>query len=137
MYSRYVPNQSGGYDRRLVPDAPPPEPGPAGPEVPSAGSGIPNGPPRRSAPPAGVETPGQIFPSAGKAPSRPPSFSPRPPPLWPPGGLPVFGGPLDRLLPRGLDTEELLILAVLLLAMKQDGAENAELLIAAALYLLL
>ena len=47
------------------------------------------------------------------------------------------GGLLGRLLPRGLDTEDLLVLAVLLLAMKQDGAAPAELLIAAALYALL
>ncbi|MBQ1589296.1 MAG: hypothetical protein II106_01110 [Oscillospiraceae bacterium] len=49
-------------------------------------------------------------------------------------GLP-FGG-LGGLL-RGLDTEDMLILAVLLLAMKEDGAGKTELLIAAALYLML
>ena len=66
-------------------------------------------------------------------------------PAGPPGSgpLPLLGGllgpegPLGRLLPRGLDTEDLLVLAVLLLAMKQDGAAGLELLIAAALYLIL
>lgn len=46
-------------------------------------------------------------------------------------------GILGRLLPRGLDTEDLLVLAVLLLAMKQDGAAGLELLITAVLYLYL
>jgi hypothetical protein len=41
---------------------------------------------------------------------------------------------LGQLLPHGLDTEDLLILAVLLLSMKQDGASPTELLIAAGLY---
>lgn len=55
----------------------------------------------------------------------------------PPGLGALFGpkGLLGGLLPRGLDTEDLLILAVLLLAMKQDGATGIELLIAAGLYL--
>ena len=53
----------------------------------------------------------------------------------PPGPLQGLAGSLGRLLPRGLDTEELLVLAVLLLAMKQEGAAPVELLIAAALYL--
>lgn len=59
----------------------------------------------------------------------PPAASiPRSPPL-------SSAGLLARLLPRGINTEDLLILAVLLLAMKQDGAAPTELLIAAALYL--
>lgn len=67
-------------------------------------------------------------------PPRPPG--PRQGPMGrpPPGGFP--GGGIGALL-RGLDTEDLLILAVLLLAMKNDGATGTELLIAAALYLLL
>ena len=45
-----------------------------------------------------------------------------------------------RVLPgigEALETEDLLVLAVLLLAMKQDGSDKLELMIAAALYLLL
>lgn len=54
-----------------------------------------------------------------------------PPPL---GAL--FGpeGLLAQLLPHGLDTEDLLVLSILLLSMKQDGASPTELLIAAGLY---
>ena len=44
-------------------------------------------------------------------------------------------GLLAGFLPQGINTEELLILAVLILAMKQDGATTTELLIAAAVYL--
>ena len=44
-------------------------------------------------------------------------------------------GLLAGFLPQGINTEELLILAVLILAMKQDGATTTELLIAAAIYL--
>ncbi|MCR5552139.1 MAG: hypothetical protein K6F19_03355 [Oscillospiraceae bacterium] len=50
-----------------------------------------------------------------------------------PGGL---LGNLGGLL-RGLDTEDFLILAILLLARKQDGASTAEMLITAALYLMM
>ena len=53
----------------------------------------------------------------------------------PPVGLPGLDALLGRLLPRGLDTEDLLVLAVLLLAMKQNGAAPTELLIAFVLYL--
>ena len=66
---------------------------------------------------------------------------PRPPrPAFAPvgaGGPFGPGSPLSRLLPRGLDAEELLILAVLLLAMQEGGASRTELLLAAVLYLIL
>ena len=42
-----------------------------------------------------------------------------------------------KTLEPELETEDLLVLAVLLLAMKQDGADKLELMIAAALYLML
>ncbi len=50
-----------------------------------------------------------------------------------------LGGLLGNLggLLRGLDTEDFLILAVLLLARKQDGASTTDLLITAALYLMM
>ncbi len=67
-------------------------------------------------------------------PSQPPPgiHPPPPPPIL--GGLLGPEGLLGQLLPHGLDTEDLLILAVLLLSMKQDGASPTELLIAAGLY---
>lgn len=54
-----------------------------------------------------------------------------PPPL---GALLGPEGLLAQLLPHGLDAEDLLILSILLLSMKQDGASPTELLIAAGLY---
>ena len=123
MYSRYTPDGNGGYYRQRLPDVgdrrpspPPPEPMP--------------GPPGQGPP----ESPEYREPPVGMPPKRPP----RPGPPLPPSGmgiLPDLGGLLNRLLPRGLDTEDLLILAVLLLSLKQDGAEPIQLLIALGLYL--
>ena len=67
------------------------------------------------------------------SPSQPPPGIHPPPPLF--GGLLGPDGLLGQLLPHGLDTEDLLILAILLLSMKQDGASPTELLIAVGLYL--
>lgn len=47
------------------------------------------------------------------------------------GGNPVFG------LFRGIDTEELLILAIMVLALKEDGADRSVIWIAVALYFML
>lgn len=124
MYSRYTPNENGGYDRRMLPDEA---------DLQAAQS--------RPPPPA----PDEHIPPLRPGPSpAPPPTPPRPapgPPHVPPGPPPFFGGPaglaglLSQLLPHGLDTEDLLILAVLLLSMKQDGAGPVELLTAAAIYL--
>ena len=149
MYSRYIPNESGGFDRRRVqesrdqirgPDAPARRA--AGPE--SAERGEQDAEPgRRTARPAPPRPGGHDPPSRPPRPQMGPSGPPPRPRPGPPGPrFPASGflgpeGLLGRLLPRGLDAEELLILAVLLLAMKQDGAGSTELLIAAALYLLL
>ncbi|MBR3077854.1 MAG: hypothetical protein IKH07_08020 [Oscillospiraceae bacterium] len=157
MYSRYIPNESGGFDRRRVqesrdqirgPDAPARRA--AGPE--SAERGEQDAEPgRRTARPAPPRPGGHDPPSRPPRPQMGPSGPPPRPQMGPPPRprpgppgprFPASGflgpeGLLGRLLPRGLDAEELLILAVLLLAMKQDGAGSTELLIAAALYLLL
>lgn len=157
MYSRYIPNRDGGYDRRLVPDRPRPEP-PDGaaigcpPEAsgnrpPPAGAGIPDGPPLRPPHPVGAGAPSPRFPAGSGVPDGPRPSEPRPPPRPPVyGRVPTPGGPagglfglnalLGGILPRPLDSEDLLVLAVLLLAMKQDGAAPMELLIAAAIYLM-
>jgi hypothetical protein len=137
MYSRYIPRPDGGYDRRFVPD-PPVEPQATGNRQQATGDGEnklppesdPPGPPLRPPTPAGVESHGPR-PAAPRPPPRPSVFGT----VRPPGGLFGPNGLLGGLLPRGIDTEDLLILAVLLLAMKQDGAAPMELLIAAALYL--
>lgn len=112
MYSRYLPDGRGGYERRTV-TQPPQEP------------------PQRLGPGPGPP-PQEPFHRPPEAPHHPPSRPPGGPPM-PLGGLP---GNLGGLL-RGLDTEDFLILAVLLLARKQDGASTAELLITAALYLMM
>ena len=119
MYSRYLPDGNGGYRRQLqaqnrhpepphdIPPAPGPEPG------------------RRPAPPQSLPPQHRPGPPGGHR----PGMVGRPPPA------PLFGG-LGTVLGR-LDTEDFLILAVLLLAMKEDGASRTELLIAAGLYMLL
>lgn len=129
MYSRYIPRPGGGYDRRLVPESQDARQaaGSSQQETGAGGRGSP-GPHPRYEPPPPRHAP----------PPRPPVRPPGPingPPLGGLGGLLGPDGLLGRLLPRALDTEDLLILAVLLLAMKQDGANPMELLIAAGLYL--
>ena len=213
MYSRYTPNESGGFDRRWVPDGPhqpndpsaplpsqsgseanpefseassssrptqfPGGPGPP-PRVPNQRPNVPqNGPfpppnQRPNVPQNGpFPLPNQRpnvpqngpFPPPNQRPHGPqngpfpppnqrphgPQNGPFPPPRpapgpfmgrptnMPPGFGGIFGpgGLIGRFLPRGLETEDLLVLAVLLLAMKQDGSDKLELMIAAALYLLL
>ena len=151
MYSRYTPNASGGFDRRQIPDeadlravqgrAPP------DPVILSAQKDLLRGE-------AENPSPNPVILSEAKNPSplppnpRPMRFRPRPRPPQPPepgfpgpppppilGGLLGPEGLLGQLLPRGLDSEDLLILAILLLSMKQDGATPTELLIAVGLYL--
>ena len=125
MYSRYVPNAAGGFERRRIPEASDlSRTQPAGRAERSAE--------RRDAPPepAAARRPGGPGPPRSHA-------APGDRRLRPSGGTGLPGGaPLGWLLPRGLDAEDLLILAVLLLAMGQDGATGTELLIAAGIYLL-
>ena len=140
MYSRYTPNEHGGYDRRELPDAedlrlaqsrpPPPAPEEHSPPPPRVR------PPAEAEPgPAADAIPGCDPPHLAPSPSRRMRFRPAPPPPPPAlGGLLGPGGLLAQLLPHGLDSEDLLILAILLLSMKQDGASPTELLMAAGLY---
>ena len=136
MYSRYLPDGNGGYRRH------------------AQGAAKTQQAQRNITPEAGRQqdpgTPTQVKPHGelGEPPKRTHGVGPqhhpgppsrpgtRPGPMGrpPPGGFP--GGGIGMLL-RGLDTEDFLILAVLLLTMKNDGASGTELLIAAALYLLL
>ena len=138
MYSRYVPNAAGGFERRRIPEASDlSRTQPAGRAERSAEPGPDSAPPppaapRRDAPPepAAARRPGGPGPPRSHA-------APGDRRLRPSGGTGLPGGaPLGWLLPRGLDAEDLLILAVLLLAMRQDGATGTELLIAAGIYLL-
>ena len=144
MYSRYTPNASGGFDRQQLPDEAdlraaqgraPPGIGDQGLE-PGNQTSAERG--ESALPPAGTRS--RVQRPAGGRSVRPPV--PRTPGIHPPPPPPppVFGsllgpeGLLRQLLPHGLDTEDLLVLAVLLLSMKQDGASPTELLIAAGLY---
>ena len=127
MYSRYTPDGSGGHARRpMQPPAagPVPPPGPAFPPPPPPGP--PPDPPKPDRPPAvPPPRPGPVQPVRPSPPGRPP-----PRPLFSPGS-----GLFQGLL-RGLDTEDLLVLAILALAMKEDGADKTVIWIAVALYLL-
>ncbi|MBQ1409907.1 MAG: hypothetical protein IIY94_01330 [Oscillospiraceae bacterium] len=97
----------------------------------------PGPPPRpmrfRPAPPRRPTSAGAGFYGPQPAPSAPVGAgSPGPSSVL--GGMLGPNGLLGQLLPHGLDSEDLLILAVLLLSMKQDGASPTELLIAVGLY---
>ncbi len=160
MYSRYTPNPEGGFDRKVIPD-PPALPQKAGGREKTAeterqpASSVPQEPGGASRKAAAQGRMGaEIWepenrnrvPRPGPAASEtapcahlfsPPRPPPRPrPEAREPGRYRCDSpGLLGGFLPKGINTEELLILAVLILAMKQDGASTTELLIAAAIYL--
>lgn len=169
MYSRYTPNDKGGFERRQIPDRAEqhpelqPEPPqlyaaasaegstvmhPAGPDPPATPQSSQRGRVPMSPQPPRSGT-GAMSPPFRPLPGQVPGGAMRPPPpgsgAFPGGGGFLTGrngllgpdGPLGRFLPRGLDSEDFLVLAVLLLAMKEDGSSGTELLIAAALYLFL
>ena len=135
MYSRYLPDGNGGYRRQAQTVAQTQQPQRS------------NTPDKSRQQNPGVPTQTEPHGELGELPKRTMGFDPhhhpgppsppgpRPGPMGrpPPGGFP--GGGIGALL-RGLDTEDFLILAILLLTMKNDGASGTELLIAAALYLL-
>lgn len=143
MYSRYVPDGRGGYARKPMPSEPPRPPRePPEPPAPHAGfrpgtGGPPPGPQAVFQPPPPNHGPMNGFPPG--PPPRPPqaqwprpSHSGRPRPIPPgPGRL------LQGLLGRSLDLDDLLILAVLVLALRADGADGLTVALAAGLYLML
>lgn len=107
MYNRYIPQSDGSYRRHPIPDRNRPRPGPE---------------PVHCSPPEPENCP---------PPEPPPCPQPR---HW---GPEEAGGFLKKLLPAGLDTEDLLIL-VLLLLMSGDCREDRNLpLLTLALYLFL
>lgn len=121
MYSRYVPDGRGGYQRHGIPESrpessPPPPPIPSDHPQPTQ--------PQPSRP--------QFMPSPHQRPR--PGNPGRPPPGTDKGFL--GGGGLSGLF-RRLDTEELLILAILVLALKEDGADRSVIWIAVLLYFLM
>lgn len=110
MYNRYIPQSDGSYRRRSMP------------EQPSRPAYSPPPPEPEFAPPPPVQEP------CAQCPSRP---QPRR------GGEPEVGSFLKNLLPGNFDTEDLLIV-VLLLLMSGEGREDRNLpLLTLALYLFL
>lgn len=113
MYNRYIPQSDGSYRRHSVPqqrrEPPQCQPPPPPPPEPSCGTCPPPPPP-------------------------PPSAPPKPERRCPP---PRAGSYLRNLLPADLDTEDLLVI-VLLLLMTGEGREEGNLpLLTLALYLFL
>lgn len=130
MYSRYIPDGRGGHQRQPVPDthpepSPPISMHPPAPSMPNHTQVMPldhDTPPERPIPPHSVRPPRPA------APGRPP---PRP------GASALLGrNPLIGLF-TGIDTEDLLILAVLILALKEDGADRSVIWIAVILYFMM
>ena len=130
MYSRYIPNGAGGFVQQRIPDPPPAAPDsppPAPPPIP------PPGEPPHSATADAARLHGTRPHSSQPGRPRPPLPPTMPIAPEPAGPFRLLGG----LLPRSMDLEDWLVLAVLVLAMMDDGAESSEILIACALYLLL
>lgn len=115
MYNRYIPQSDGTYQRRRLPDHAPKPPAPPvqpQPEQPSPSPCPPPEPPRRYTPPR-----------------------PRPRPYREPDSGGSITGFLKQLLPKDLDTGDLLVVLLLLL-MSGDCAEDQNTaLLTLALYL--
>ncbi len=109
MYNRYVPQSDGTYRRNVIPDRPVPPP-----------------PPQPSCPPPTQEPP--------CPPPKPPK--PEPKPHFPPPRQNAPAGDFLRgLLPRNLDTGDLLILLLLLLMAGDCREDRNTALLTLALYL--
>ena len=109
MYNRYVPQGDGSFQRSTVPEPPRPVP-----------------PPEKPVPPPSMAAPYQPEVPAGSCREEPP-------------------GPessearrfLARLLPRNMDTGDLLMLLILLLLLNDGSSEAPPALLTLALYFLL
>lgn len=102
LYNRYVPSPDGGYQRHSVPDRPqPPEEHPG----------------RLTEPPEKQEKPPETPDRSPEKPDRPPA---------PVEGCQSIGSFLEHLLPRGLDTEDLIVVLLLLLMSEncRDGTNT-------------
>ena len=134
MYNRYIPQPDGSYQRNRIPD---PEQQPPG--RPSQCDCPPeNGPQEPSCPPPPPNRPGgQSHGNPTRQPRRP-----CPPPKQPPcQGPPKQGtGALQffrQLLPRDFDTEDLLIILLLLLMAGDCKEDQNTALLTLSLYLFL
>ena len=104
MYNRYTPSPDGTFQRTVVPDAPPPKP--PEPEVCACAQEPPRPQPPKPKPP-----------SAPPPPKPQETCMPAPPPVQPASCPP--DRPLRKLLPRGIDPGDLLVLLVLLLVLME------------------
>ena len=110
LYNRYIPQSDGSYRRHSIPQQRAPQP-----------------------PPPPTPPPMQERPDCGSCPPQPPP-PPKPEHRCPP---PRAGSYLKNLLPADLDTEDLLVILLLLL-MTGEGREDGNLpLLTLALYLFL
>jgi len=118
MYNRYIPQPDGSYRKNLIQDNIPPQRPPA--HIP---------PPQPPLPPQPQETP---CPPEAK-PILPPPPSPVPPCRQPQSA----GSFLRQLLPKNMDTGDLLVILLLLLMAGDSGEDKNSALITLALYLML
>lgn len=117
MYNRYIPQPDGSYRRSRQQDAPRTPPTP---KFPPDSDYTPEPPP----PP----------PPVSAAPPLPPRRPRQARPTKPPQGI---GGFLKQLLPRDFDTEDLLIILLLLLMANDCQEDQNSALLTMALYLFL
>lgn len=117
MYNRYVPQSDGTYQKNRVPDRQPDRP---------ASQGRPSRPPRTE----------NREPECPKAPPRH-KAPPCPPPRQQEGSAPGVGSFLRQLLPQNFDTEDLLVVILLLLMCGDGGDGQNTALLTLVIYLFL
>ncbi len=109
MYNRYIPQPDGSYQKKYIPDPMPAPPRPCPPPP----------PPR---------------PEPDRQPEKPPRPQRREPPRQQPCSADSF---LKNLLPRDLDTGDLLVIVLLLLMSGDAHGDGNNALLTLALYLFL
>ena len=128
MYNRYVPQPDGSFRRNYIPDPPPPHK-----PTPTSEPECPPPPPRRPAPPPEPECPPPPEPECPQP--IPDKGHPQQDHLRKPWQNTGAGDFLRRLLPKNLDTGDLMVI-ILLLLMAGDCAEDKNTaLLTLALYL--
>lgn len=136
MYNRYIPRSDGTYQRNRIPDVSNEPPHPTTPPRPEA-------PPRQPPPPPICEQPPNSRPCQGQPCPlmSPPAPKPNPQkrPLRPNDSGSDFGigNFLRRLLPRDFDTEDLIVILLLLLMAGDCQEDQNSALLTLALYLFL
>ena len=131
MYNRYIPQPDGSYRRRSISD--PGNFSPAPPDKPSPSTPPPappeNTPQVNRAPSGGGQPPRRPVPSSHSRPPVRPSHSQQKPL--------AAGSFLKQLLPKNLDTEDLIVVLLLLLMAGDEEKESNSALLTLALYLFL